>query len=197
METRLASRCIGQRKRLRVGLDYRATEKADRSVHFECMRCFNGSLGKRRKIVDECFNEVSRSMFIRFIFSDAITRCCILREGNVYCFPSVQKRSRLCYLHYYMMLIRKDWAATCDHWKKIFVREFRFQILSRPVKMLYTGRLLLLPRISQERLLIANAHRPPDIIFSYRDFIAITDYSLHTRESRRYFLLRCTYFRKV
>lgn len=66
------------------GPDYRATEKADRSAHFECTRCFNGSLGKRRKIAGECFNEVSRSTFIRFIFSDAITRCCILRdEGNL------------------------------------------------------------------------------------------------------------------
>jgi len=51
METHLASWCVGQGKDYESvrGLDYRATEKADRSARFECTRCFNGLLSKRKK----------------------------------------------------------------------------------------------------------------------------------------------------
>jgi len=150
------------RKKLRVGPDYRATEKADRSARFECTRCFNGSLGKRRKTAGECRDEVSRSTLsgLSSLMQLRGTAYCVMKE--TYC---IRAETFIHYLHYFV-LIRKDWAATCDHRKEIFVREFRFQILSRPVKVLCTqdGRLLLLPR---KRFLIANAHCPPPTLFSH------------------------------
>jgi len=96
------------------------------------------------------------------------------------------------------VLIREDWLI-CNYWKEMFAHKlWLFKVLSCPIKVVYTKRTAFYAVNFSWGISNHECALHCQTSFSHTEILSQLLTILFTiRESRRCFLLRCTYFGKV